>query len=120
MVNAALTAGLLALAIASFVLGVARSSTKMLAIQRTLARVFGVVYACYRSRPNLIDVQVQFLASPASSLAFPGTAAHRFVTELGAISERRVLMASNSFRVFAVRELLLNHLLTLDGSQVLE
>jgi hypothetical protein len=39
MVNAALAAGLLALAVASLVLGMTWESTKVLAIQRTLARV---------------------------------------------------------------------------------
>ena len=58
MVNAALAAGLLALAVASFVLRMARASTRVLAIQRTLAMVLGVVYACNRPRPNLVDVQV--------------------------------------------------------------
>ena len=120
VVNAALAAGLLALAVASFVLGVTWSSAKMLTIQRTLARVFGVVYACDRSRSNLLDVQVQFLTLPASSLTFPGTATHRFVTEFGASCRGWVLVTSNLFRVFAVWELLLNHLLTLDGLQLLE
>jgi len=79
-----------------------------------------VVYACDWSRQNLADTQVQLLTSSASSLAPPGTAAHRFVTEFGAISVGQVLVACGSFRVFTVRELLLDHLLTLDGSQVLE
>ena len=43
--DTALTAGLLALAIASLVFWMARASTKMLAIQRTLAGVLSVVYA---------------------------------------------------------------------------
>ena len=56
-------AGLLALTVTSFVLGVAWLSAKMLAIQRSLARVLGMVYACDRSRPNLVDAQVQRSAS---------------------------------------------------------
>ena len=97
MVNAALAAGLLALAVASLVLRMARTSAKVLAIQRTLARVLGVVYACDRSRPNLIDIQVQLLTLPASSLTLPGTAAHRLVAEFDAISRGWVLVASNLF-----------------------
>ena len=44
--NAVLATGLLALGVASFVLGMARTSAKVLAVQRTLAGVLDVVYAC--------------------------------------------------------------------------
>ena len=44
VVNALLTAGLLTLGITSSVLGVARASTSVLAIQLTLARVLGMAY----------------------------------------------------------------------------
>ena len=120
VVNAALAAGLLALAVTSFVLGMARTSAKVLTVQRTLARVLGVVYACDQPRPNLLGVQIQLLTLPASSLALPETAAHRFVTEFGASGRGRVLVTSNLFRMFAVRELLQDLFLTLDGLQVLE
>jgi len=120
MVGAALTTGLLALAVASFVLGVARASTKVLAIQRTLAGVLGVVYAFDWSRPNLFDVQVSFLAIPTLSLALLGTTAHRFITQFRAIGGAWVLVTSNLLRMFAIRELLQDLLLTLDGHQVLE
>jgi len=103
-------------AIESFVLGVARLSAKMLTIKRSLMRVLGVVYACDRSRPNLVDAQFQLLISSAFPLALPGTVAHWLVAKFGAISGGRVLVACNSFRMFVVRELLLDHLLTLDGS----
>jgi len=116
VVNATLAAGLLALAVASFVLGVARLSAKMLAIQCSFARVLGVVYASDRSRPNFVDVQIQLLTSSTSSLALPGTAAHWLVAKFGTISGGWVLVARNPFRMFAVRELLLDHLLTLEGS----
>jgi hypothetical protein len=120
VVNTALAAGLLALAVASFVLGVARASAKVLAIQRTLARVLSVVYACNGSGLIFFDVQIQFLTLPTFPLALPRTAAHRLITELGAVNGGRVLVTGNSFRMFAVRELLLDHLLTINGFQVLE
>jgi len=120
VVNATLAAGLLALAVASFVLGVARLSAKMLAAQHTLARVPGVVYTRDRSRPTLVDVQIQLLTSSAFSYALPGTAAHWLIAEFGAINGGRALVARNSFRMFTVRELLLDHPLTLDEFQVLE
>ena len=118
--NITLAAGFLALVVASFVLGVAWSSAKVLTIQRTLARVLGVICACDRSRPTLVDVQVQLLTLTTFPLALAGTATHRFVTKLGASYPCWVLVASNLFRMFAEWELLLDHLLTLDGSQVLE
>jgi len=106
VVNAALTTGLLAFAVASLALGVARASTKVLAIQRTLAGMLGVVYAFDRSRPNLFDVQVSFLAISAPSLTLLGTTAHRFITQFRAIGGAWVLVTSNLLRMFAVWELL--------------
>ena len=120
VVSVVLAAGLPALIVTSFVLGVAWLSAKMLAIQRPLARVLGVIYTCDRSWPNLVDAQVQLPTSSAFSLALPGTATHRLVAKFGAISGGRVLVTWNSFRMFTVRELFLDHLLTLDGSQVLK
>jgi len=43
--DAALAAWLFTLAVAPLVLGVARVSTKVLAIQRAFARVVGMIYA---------------------------------------------------------------------------
>ena len=116
VVNTALAAGLFALAVASFVLGVTWSSAKMLTIQRTLARVLGVVYACDWSRPTLFDVQVQLLALATFPLTLAGTATHWLIAEFGASDTGWVLVASNLFRMFTEWELLLDHLLTLDGS----
>ena len=113
--DAVLTTGLFALAVASLVLGVARVSTRVLAIQRAFARVVGVIHAFDQSRPNLVNVQIQLLTPPTSSLALLGTAAHRLVTQFGANGRGWIFMASNLFRVFAVRELLQDLLLTLDG-----
>ena len=120
MVGATLAAGLLAFAVASFVLVMARNPAKVLTIQHALARVLDVVYTCNQSQPNFADVQTPCLALSTSSIALPGTAAHRFVTRFGASNRGRVLVASNLFRVFAVREPLLHHLLTFDGLQVLK
>lgn len=116
--NAALATGFYAFAVASLVLRVARVSAKMLAIQCALARVHGVVYAFDQSRSNLLDVQVPRLALSAFPLALLGTATHRLVTKFGASDGGRVFMASNPFRVFAVRKLLLYLFLTFDGLQV--
>jgi len=44
VMDTALAAGLLALAVASLSLGVAWASTKVLAVQRAFARVLGVIY----------------------------------------------------------------------------
>lgn len=96
VVNATLAARFLALAVASFVLGVARLSAKMLAIQRPLARVLGVIYTCDRSWPNLVDAQVQLPTSSAFSLALPGTAAHLLVAKFGAINGGWVLHRESS------------------------
>ena len=67
--NPMLVAGLLAL-VASFILGVARLPAKILAIQRSLARMLGVVYACDRSRLDLVGIQAELLASPHLPLHF--------------------------------------------------
>jgi len=120
VVDAALTTGLLALVVTPLVVGVARASTKVLAIQRTLAGVLGMFYAFDWSRPDLVDVQIPLLTFPASSLALLGAAVHRFITQFRAIGGAWVLVASNLFRMFAIRELLQDYLLTLDGLQVLE
>ena len=120
VVNAALAAGLLALVVTSFVLGVARTSAEVLAVQRTFARVFGVVDTRDRSRPNLVHLQVQLLTLSTSSLALLRTAAHLFVAEFCTSSGGRVLVASDLFRMFAVREFLLDYLLALDGFQAVE
>ena len=56
MVNAMLATGLLALAITSLVLGVARTPAKVLAIQRTFTRVLGMVDTFDLARSNLVDV----------------------------------------------------------------
>ena len=69
VVNPTLVTGLLAL-VASFILGVARLPAKILAIQRSLARMLGVVYACDRSRLDLVGVQVELLAFPHLPLHF--------------------------------------------------
>ena len=69
----------------------------MLAIQRTLARVLGVVYALDQSRPNLVNVQILLLTISTPSLAFLGTAAHRLITQFSANSGGGVLVASNLF-----------------------
>ena len=69
MVDATLAAGLLALPVASLVLGVARAPTKVLTVQHTLARVLGMVHARDYSRRNLVDVQIPLLALPAPSIA---------------------------------------------------
>lgn len=115
-----LAAGLFALGVASLVLGVARTSTKMLAIQCTLTRVLGVVCAFDWSRTNLVNVQVQFLTLPTSSFALLGAAPHGFVAKLGASDGSWVLMAGDLCRMFAEWELLQDHLPTLDGSQILK
>ena len=80
VVDATLAAGLLALTITLLVLWMARPRTRVLAIQSMLARVFGVVTTFNQSRSNLVDVQIQLLTLPASSLALLGTATHRLVT----------------------------------------
>ena len=85
----------------------------------TLARK-GVVDECDQSRLNLFDIQIQLSTSSTFSLAFLGTAAHWLVARFGAISGGWVLVACNSFQMFAVREFLLDHLLTLEESQVSE
>ena len=46
VMNTALATGFLALVVASLVLGMTRASTEVLAIQRALARMLYVVYAC--------------------------------------------------------------------------
>jgi len=120
VVNAALAAGLFALAVASFVLGMARNFANMLAVQQTLARVLGVIYAGDRSRRNPFGVQIQLLTLPTFSLALRGAAAHRLVAQFGARNGGRVPVASSSFRMFAVWKLLQDLFLTLDGSQVFE
>ena len=120
LVGATLTAGFLALAVAPLVLRVARASTQVLAIQRTLTGVLGVVNAFDWSRSNFIDVQVQPLTLSASPLALFGTAVHRFVTQFGTGDGGWVLMANNKFRMFAVRQIFLDHFVTLYGPQVLE
>lgn len=102
VVDTTLAAGFLALAVTPLVLRVARASTQVLAIQRTFARVLGMVNAFDWSRSNLVDVQVQPLTLSASSLAPFGTAVHRFVTWFGAGDGGWVLMANNEFRMFAV------------------
>ena len=115
-----LAAGLFALGVASLVLGVARTSTKMLAIQCALARVLGVVYAFDRPRTNLVNVQVQFLTLPTSSFALLGAAPHGVVAKFSASDGSRALMTGNLSPMFAVWELLQDHLLTLDGCQILQ
>lgn len=120
VVNAALTAGLLAFAVASLVLGMTRESTKMLAIQRTLARMPSVVYALDWSRPNLVDVQILLLTIPTPSLALRGTAAHWLIAQFSAKGGGGVLAARNPFRMFAVWKPFQDHLLTLDRVQILE
>lgn len=120
VVNAALAAGFLALVVASFALGVARTTAKMLAIQRTLARVFCVVYACYLLRPSLVDVQVSLLALPTFSLALLGTAAHWLIAQFGTGGGGWVLVTRNLFRVFAKRKLLQDLFLAPDGLQIFE
>ena len=97
VMDTALAAGFLALVVASLAFGVARKSTKVLAIQHTLAGVFGVVYTFDEPRSRLVDVQIQLLAFPAFSLALLGTTAHRLVTQFGTSGRSRVLMASNLF-----------------------
>jgi len=79
-----------------------------------------MVYAFDWSRPNLVDVQIPLLTFPTSSLALLGTTTHRFITQFRAIGGAWVLVTSNLLRMFAVRELLQDHLLTLYGLQVLE
>ena len=120
VVNAALAAGLLALTVASLVLGMTWASAKVLAVQRAFARVLGVVHACNWSRPNCVNVQVQFLTLPTSSLALPRTATHRFVAKFGASGRGWVLVASHLFRMLAVWQLLRDQLLTFDRPQVSE
>jgi hypothetical protein len=120
VMDTTLAAGLFALGVASLVLGVARTSTKMLAIQCALARVPGVVNAFDRSRTNLVNVQVQFLTLPASSFALLGAAPHGFVAKFSASDGSRVLMTGNLSRMFAVWKLLQDQLLTLDGCQILK
>ena len=120
MVDAALATGLLAFAVAPLILRVARASTKVLTIQRTLTRVLGVVNALDSSRPDLVDVQIPLLTFSTSSLALLGTAAHRLVTNFGTSGGGWVLRASNLFRMFAVRQFLHDLFLTSDGPQVLE
>ena len=94
VVNAALAAGLPALAAASLVLGMTRQRTQVLTIQRTLARVLGEVYAFDRSRPNLLSVQL--LIIPTSSPAFLGTIVHRLSTRFIANSGGGVLEAKQA------------------------
>ena len=118
--DAALTATLLALAVASLVLGMAWASTEVLAVQRALARVLCVVYTFDQSRSNLVDVQIPLLTLPASSLALLGTTAHGLTTQFGAGDGGWFLVASNLLRMLAVWKLLLDHFLALDGPQVLE
>ena len=118
--GATLAAGFLALAVTPLVLRVTRTSTKVLAVQRALARVLCVFNAFDWSRSNLIDVQVQLLTLSTSSLALFGTAVHRSVTWFGTDDGGRVLMANNRFRMFAVWQILLDHFVTLYGRQVLE
>jgi hypothetical protein len=120
VMDTTLAAGFFALGVASLVLGVARTSTKMLAIQCALARVPGVVYAFDRSRTNLGNVQVQFLTLATSSFALLGAAPHGFVAKSSASDGSRVFMTGNLSRMFAVWELLQDHLLTLDGCQILK
>lgn len=120
VMNATLATGLIALAIASLVLGMARTSAKVLTIQRALARVLGVVYAIDWPRTDLVDVQVQLLTFPTPVVAPLRTAAHWLVTQFRAGGGGWVPVASNLFRMFAVRELLQDHFLTLDRLQVLE
>ena len=120
VVDATLAAGFLALAVTPLVLRVTRTSTKVLAVQRALARVLCVFNAFDWSRSNLIDVQVQLLTLSTSSLALFGTAVHRSVTWFGTDDGGRVLMANNRFRMFAVWQILLDHFVTLYGRQVLE
>ena len=120
VMDTSLTTGLLALVVASLVLGVARVSTKVLAIQSALARVPGVIYAFDESRSSLVDVQIALLTLPTSSLAFVGTATHGFVTQCGASDGGWILMASNLFRMLTERKLLLDQFPTFDGRQVLE
>lgn len=97
LVNAALTAGFFALAVAPLVLRMAWESTKVLAIQRTLARVLGVVYALDRTRPNFVNVQIP----PLTIVAFPSavfrTAAHWLIAQFNAYSGGGILEASNLF-----------------------
>ena len=102
VVGATLAAGFLALAVTPLVLRMARTSTKVLAVQHALARVLCVFNAFDWSRSNLVDVQVQLLTLSASSLAFFGTAVHRFATWFGTGAGGWVLMAKNKFRMFAV------------------
>lgn len=102
VMNATLTAGLFAFAVAPFVLGMTWTSAKVLAVQCAFARVLGVIYTRNRPRPNCVDIQVQLLTLPTSSLALPGTAAHRFVAKFGASGGGWVLVASHLFRMLAV------------------
>ena len=118
--DATLAAGFFALGVASLVLGVARTSTKMLAIQCALARVPGVVYAFDRSRTNVVNVQVLFLTLATSSFAFLGAAPHGFIAKFSASDGSRVFITGNLSQMFAVWELLQDHLLTLDGCQILK
>lgn len=120
VVGTALAASFLALVVAPFALGVARATAKVLAIQRTLARVFGVVYACYLPRPSLVDVQVSLLTLPTFSLALLGTAAHWLIAQFGASGGGWVLVTSNLFRVFAIRKLLQDLFLAPNGLQIFE
>jgi len=97
VVNAALSTELFALAVASLILGMTRESTKVLAIQRTLARVPSVAYPFDQSRPNFVNVQILLLTIPTPPLALLGTAAHWLVTQFSANSGGGVLAASNQF-----------------------
>jgi hypothetical protein len=115
-----LTAGLFTLAVASFVFGVTRTSTKVLTIQPAFARVFGVVDACNWTRPDPADVQVPLLTLSTLSLARLRTAAQGLATQLSTSSGGRILMTSDLYGMFAEWEFLLDSLLTLDGLQVLE
>ena len=97
LVNAALTAGLFALAVAPLVLRMAWESTKVLAIQHTLARVLEVVYALDRTRPNFVYVQIPPLTIVTFPFAVFRTAAHRLIAHFNAYSGGRILEASNPF-----------------------
>ena len=74
--DTALAAGLLAFAVAPFVLGMTRAAAKVLTIQCAFARMLGVVYAYDRSRSICVVGQVQPMTFPTSSLALVRTTVH--------------------------------------------
>ena len=120
VMDAALAAGLLAFGVTPFVLGMTWASAKVLTIQRAFARVPGVVYACDRSGSNRVEVQVQSMTVPTSSLAPLRTTAHCLIAHFAAVGFGWIFVAGDLFPMVAVWELLQDLFLTLDRLQVIE